>query len=301
MAKNLLGIKDLKREDVEWIVEKAIRYKHSEEDFGNTLKGKTVIMLFFESSTRTRTSFEMAAKKMQAEVVNIDYEKSSLKKGETDYDTITNLATMHPDAFVIRHSEAGYPSFLSRFTDIPIINAGDGTGEHPSQALLDAVTMHETKKRLEGLNICIIGDIINSRVAKSHMEMARLFGWNLSVYGPPTMLPFESIPEHVRIEKNLKSALQGKDFIILLRIQLERKSGNNLPSLGEYSRFFGISHRKAEEFIGKETFIMHPGPVNRGVELSSDVMDTHPRILIHRQVENGIYTRMAIYSYCLTD
>ncbi len=298
MPKNLIGIKYLKKTDIEWIIERAITYKTKKSSFKGELEGKTVITLFFESSTRTRTSFEIAAKKMGADVINIDYEKSSLKKGETDYDTIMNLSAMHPDAFVVRHAESGYPFFLSQFTSIPIINAGDGTCEHPSQALLDAMTMYEIIGRLENLRVCIIGDIVNSRVAKSHMEMAKLFNWKLSFYGPKTMLPVSVAPAYINIENSLESALQGKDFIILLRIQLERKSGQNLPSLSEYSHFFGLTTEKLKH-LDPETFIMHPGPVNRGVELSSDVMDNYPKTLIHRQVENGVYTRMAIYSFCL--
>ncbi len=294
--KNLVGIKELSKEEVERIINTALDYKNGIKNFSGILKGKTIISLFFESSTRTRTSFEMAAKRMGAEVINIDYNQSSLKKGETDYDTIINLSAMKPDAFVIRHYHSGYPHFLTQFTDIPIINAGDGTNEHPSQALLDAVTMFEVKKTLENIKICIIGDIINSRVAKSHIWMAKLFDWELSFYGPKTMLPRPEWLEDIKIESSLQEALRNKDFVMLLRIQLERKSGQNIPSLKEYSRFFGISKVNVPD-----CFIMHPGPVNRNVELDSHIMDNYPKALIIRQVENGVFTRMAIYKFCLYD
>ncbi len=292
--KHLVGIKSLNREDVERIIDDAFRFKASKGGFEQLLQGKTIISIFFESSTRTRTSFEMAAKRMGAQVINIDYNQSSLKKGETDYDTIINLSAMHPDAFVIRHYESGYPKFLTEFTSIPIINAGDGINEHPSQALLDAVTMYEVKNTLENLKVCIIGDIIHSRVAKSHMWLAKLFNWELTFFGPKTMLPKNEWVDGVRIESQLKDALSNKDFIMFLRIQLERKSGQNIPSLKEFNRFFGLKRDNLPD-----TFVMHPGPVNRNVEIDSWVMDHFDKNLITKQVENGVYTRMAIFKHCL--
>ncbi len=295
MPKEFLGIKYLTKNDVETLINKAIQYKQNKEAYKDKLKEKNIITIFFENSTRTRTSFEIAAKKMGAEVINVDYEKSSIKKGETDFDTIQNLSVMHPDAFVVRHFESGYPYFLSKFTNIPIINAGDGTNEHPSQAILDLITMKEAKGNIENLNVCIIGDIINSRVVGSHLEAAKMFNWNLSFYGPKTMLPKQEWIKNIKIEKNLEKALTDKDFIILLRIQLERNSGQNMPSLGEYAKFFGINDNN----IPKDTYIMHPGPVNRNVELSSKTMDENDNILIATQVENGVFARMAIYDFCL--
>ncbi len=292
--KHLVGIKSLNREDVERIIDDALRFKASRGGFEQLLQGKTIISIFFESSTRTRTSFEMAAKRMGAQVINIDYNQSSLKKGETDYDTIINLSAMHPDAFVIRHYESGYPKFLTEFTSIPIINAGDGINEHPSQALLDAVTMYEVKNTLENLKVCIIGDIIHSRVAKSHMWLAKLFNWELTFFGPKTMLPKNDWVDGVKIESQLKDALSNKDFIMFLRIQLERKSGQNIPSLKEFNRFFGLKRDNLPD-----TFVMHPGPVNRNVEIDSWVMDHFDKNLITKQVENGVYTRMAIFKHCL--
>ena len=295
MPKNLLGIRYLSKDDIESIIDTAFEYKSNPGSYVNTLTNKNIITIFFENSTRTRTSFEIAAKKMGANVINIDYEKSSLKKGETDFDTIKNLSAMHPDAFVVRHYHSGYPYFLSKFTDIPIINAGDGTSEHPSQAILDLMTMLEKKGSLEGLNVCIIGDIINSRVARSHIEISEKFNWNLSFFGPNTMLPKADWIKNIKIEKSLKNAISKKDFVILLRIQLERNSGQNLPSLSEYAGFFGIN----EKNLPKDAYIMHPGPVNRDVELSSYAMDNFDNVLITNQVENGVYARMAVYSFCL--
>ncbi len=295
MSRNFLGMKHLKKEDVENIVNRAYQYKNNSSLYKNALKDKNIITMFFENSTRTKTSFTLSAKKMSANVIDIDYQKSSMQKGETDFDTITNLDAMHPDAFVIRHFHSGYPAFLSKFTDAAVINAGDGICEHPSQAILDLVTMFEVKKDIENLNVCIVGDIINSRVAKSHIETAKMFNWNLSFYGPKTMLPKQEWIENIKIEKDFESAINDKDFIMLLRIQLERKSGSNLPSLSEYSKFFGIN----ECNIPKDTHIMHPGPVNRGIELSSSVMDNSEYALITKQVENGVFARMAIYDFCL--
>ncbi len=295
MPRSLLGIKYISKSDVELLVKTALEYKNNPKSYKDALKEKNIVTIFFENSTRTRTSFEIAAKKMGANVINIDYEKSSLKKGETDFDTITNLSAMHPDTFIVRHFDSGYPYFLSQFTDIPVINAGDGTCEHPSQAILDLMTMYEHKGSIEKLNVCIIGDIENSRVARSHMEIAEMFEWNLSFYGPSTMLPKYDQIGNVTIANNMNEALDNKDFVILLRIQLERNSGRNLPSLGEYAKFFGIN----ENNIPKNTYIMHPGPVNRDVELSSYTMDSHKNILITKQVENGVFARMSVFNFCL--
>lgn len=294
--KNFLGIDDITREDIENILQKALQYKENTEDYSESLKYKNIISIFFENSTRTRTSFELAAKKMGANVINIDHQKSSMQKGETDLDTITNLNAMHPDAFVIRHSHSGYPMFISKISDVPVINAGDGSNEHPSQAILDLMTMYEVKHRIENLNVCIIGDILNSRVARSHMKMAKKLNWNLSICGPKTMLPKQEWINGIKIEHSLENAIKNKDFIILLRIQLERKSGSNLSSLQEYSRFFGL---RSGAIIPDNTYIMHPGPVNRDIEISSDLLDTHNNILVTKQVQNGIFARMAIYDFCL--
>ncbi|WP_035588257.1 aspartate carbamoyltransferase catalytic subunit [Hippea jasoniae] len=293
--RHFLSIKEFSKNEIELIVKRAIAFKTGRSSYNNILKDKAIITIFFENSTRTRTSFEMAAKRMGAKVINIDHNQSSIKKGETDYDTIINLSAIKPDAFVIRHYHSGYPYFLSQFTQIPIINAGDGTNEHPSQAILDAMTMFEITGRLDNLKVCIIGDIINSRVAKSHMWLAEKFNWELSFFGPKTMLPEKKWLSHMHICSNLNEALKNKDFVMLLRIQLERESGQNIPSLKEYARFFGINKKNMPD-----CYIMHPGPVNRNVELSSSLFDEeNDKILITRQVENGVFARMAIYEFCL--
>ncbi len=295
-GKDFLGIRYLTRDDVENVLKLSFYIKHGHRDVSEKLKGRKIISIFFESSTRTRTSFEIAAKNMGASVVNIDYHQSSMVKGETHKDTIVNLTAMKPDCFVVRNANSGYPVFIKQFTDVPVINAGDGLCEHPSQAILDLLTMYEVKSRIDNLKVCIIGDILHSRVAKSHIHLSRMLNWQISLYGPKTMLPREEWLSNIKIEKNLKEALHGKDFIIFLRIQLERKSGEDIPSLQEYSRHFGISSPSA---LPKDTYVMHPGPVNRNVELSSEVIDHSGKSLIINQVENSIYTRMAIYSFCL--
>ncbi|WP_022670355.1 aspartate carbamoyltransferase catalytic subunit [Hippea alviniae] len=292
--RHFISIKDLSKEEVKHLVERALKFKQNPEEYKGKLKDKTIISIFFENSTRTRTSFEIAAKRMGASFINIDHNQSSIKKGETDYDTIINLSAMQPDAFIVRHYHSGYPYFLSRFTNIPIINAGDGTAAHPSQAILDATTMLEAKGKLEDLKVCIIGDIVNSRVAKSHIWMSKLLNWKLSFYGPKTMLPDRRWLDGIKIEKSLEDALSGKDFIMLLRIQLERESGSNIPSLKEYAKFFGINSSNIPD-----SYLMHPGPVNRNVELSSEILDSFNKSLITKQVENGVFARMSIYEFCL--
>ncbi|MGC8790924.1 MAG: aspartate carbamoyltransferase catalytic subunit [Desulfurella sp.] len=284
-----LGLKYFNKNQVESILEKAVYFK-STKNYTKSLQDAIVVNMFFENSTRTKTSFEIAALKLGARVVNFDYTKSSLQKGENWIDTITNLNAMHPDFFVTRHAYSGFAYYISQFTQANVINAGDGTNEHPSQALLDLMTMYEHKKDIENLKVCIIGDIINSRVARSHMYLAKMFNWDLSFYGPSTFLP-QNID--IKIEKDLNQAISNKDFVILLRIQLERKSGVNIPSLGEYNKFFGI-----KEPIG--AYIMHPGPVNRDVELDSTVYIDR-NVLITKQVENGVFVRMAIFDFCISN
>ena len=284
-----LGLKYFNKNQVESILEKAVYFK-STKNYTKSLQDAIVVNMFFENSTRTKTSFEIAALKLGARVVNFDYTKSSLQKGENWIDTITNLNAMHPDFFVTRHAYSGFAYYISQFTQANVINAGDGTNEHPSQALLDLMTMYEHKKDIENLKVCIIGDIINSRVARSHMYLAKMFNWDLSFYGPSTFLP-QNID--IKIEKDLKQAISNKDFVILLRIQLERKSGVNIPSLDEYNKFFGI-----KEPIG--AYIMHPGPVNRDVELDSTVYIDR-NVLITKQVENGVFVRMAIFDFCMSN
>ncbi len=285
-----LGLKYFNKNQVLDILKKAMYFKN-EKNYVKSLENNIVISMFFENSTRTKTSFEIAALKLGAKVVNFDYAKSSLQKGENWEDTITNINAMHPNFLVVRHSYSGFSFYISKFTDANIINAGDGTNEHPSQALLDFMTIYEHTQNIENLKVCIIGDIINSRVARSHIYLAKMFNWDLSFYGPHTFLP-QNI-KNLKLEKDLEHAISDKDLVILLRIQLERKSGVNIPSLSEYNKFFGIKKPI-------NTYIMHPGPVNRDVELDSTVYIDR-NVLITKQVENGVYMRMAIFDYCASN
>ncbi len=292
--KNLLGISFLNKEDVISILQTAKAYKEAfckKVEFEKILRGKTVISIFFEASTRTRTSFEIAAKNLGGQVINIDTKMSSLKKGETVKDTVRNLEQMHPAVFVVRHPDSGFPLFLSRNTSIPVINAGDGTFEHPSQALLDLFTMWEIEKKMEGIKLSIIGDVLNSRVARSNIFLQRMFKNDVMVFGPQTMIPPQIEKLGVRIAKSLKEACTDRDFIMLLRIQLERKSRSSIPSLSEYYKYFALKE------VGN-AYLLHPGPVNRNVEIDDSLL-YHPHSLILKQVENGVFVRMAIFHHLL--
>ncbi len=296
MNGNLIDCRFLTKSAVKTIVKKAEEYKSK---FMNgalipEFPGKTVFNLFLEPSTRTRCSFEMAAKRLGMMPINIYGSFSSITKGETLEDTILNLSKMHPSAFVIRHQSSGICYRLAEVTDIPIINAGDGTHAHPSQALLDLFTILEKKRRIEGLNISIIGDILSSRVARSDAELFVKMGCNVTLFGPATMLPDYPFVSNTKIAGSMEEAIADKDVIVLLRIQLERKSGGNISSLGEYHRYFGIK----KELLKKKTLILHPGPFNRGVELSSDIVDSD-NTEIFNQVENGVFVRMAIFWWLL--
>ncbi len=297
MSNNLLDCRSITKDTVERIMKKAANYKN---DFINKrllpeLSGKTVFMLFLEPSTRTRCSFEMAIKRLGMIPINIYGSFSSITKGETLEDTILNLSKMHPSAFVIRHQDSGICCRLLDITDIPIINAGDGTHAHPSQALLDLFTILEKKGTAKGLNVSIIGDILSSRVAKSDSELLTKMGCSVTLFGPATMLPEHSYMPNVKIAGSMKEAMSEKDVIILLRIQLERNSGGNIFSLNEYHKHFGINQKMIEE----KTIIMHPGPFNRGVELSSDILKLD-NIEIFNQVENGVFVRMAIFWWIIS-
>ena len=257
-----------------------------------TLGGKTVIYLFFEPSTGTRTSFEIAGKRLSADVINISAGSSSVGKGETLRDTGENLQAMNPDLIVIRHSCAGAPKILADALPAAIINAGDGAHEHPTQALLDAFTMRERKGGLAGLRVAIIGDIAHSRVARSNMCLLTMMGAQVFVSGPQTMVPrfIESLG--VTFIPSIADAVRDMDVIMMLRIQLERQAQSLFPSIREYSRFFGLS-RAVLENAPPNVLIMHPGPVNRGIEMSADVMDG-PKSIILDQVTNGVAVRMAL-------
>jgi aspartate carbamoyltransferase catalytic subunit len=257
-----------------------------------TLRGKTIINLFYEPSTRTRTSFEIAGKRLSADVVNISTSVSSTVKGETLKDTGRNLQAMNPDLVVIRHAAAGAPKILADSLAASIINAGDGAHEHPTQALLDAFTIREKKGTIQGLKVAIIGDITHSRVARSNIHALNKLGAKVIVYGPLTMIPPLIEKMGVTLASSMDEAIKNVDVIMMLRIQLERQSRFLLPSLREYSIFFGLNLdrlRKAKE----DVLIMHPGPINRGVEISPEVVDG-PYALILEQVTNGVAIRMAL-------
>jgi aspartate carbamoyltransferase catalytic subunit len=295
MGRGLLGIEDLEREDIERILETAFHMKEvgrREVKKVPTLRGRTVINLFFESSTRTRTSFEIAGKRLSADVVNFSPSSSSLTKKESILDTAKTLDAMDPDAVVIRHNVAGVPKQIADELTAPVINAGDGAHEHPTQALLDLMTVVEEKGRVDGLTVTIIGDIAHSRVARSNIYAFTKMGAEVRVAGPPTMLPAEVETLGVKAFRSLREALDGADVVMALRIQLERLAGSLFPSVREYSALFGLDRAKLR-FAKDDAIVMHPGPVNRGVELSHDLADRRPSVILD-QVRNGVALRMAV-------
>jgi aspartate carbamoyltransferase catalytic subunit len=260
-----------------------------------TLRGRTVINLFFEPSTRTRTSFELAAKRLSADAINISISSSSVTKGETLLDTARNLEAMSPDAIVIRHSSAGTPHQLAQICKAAIINAGDGAHEHPTQALLDALTMREHKGQIENLEVAIIGDVLHSRVARSNIHLLTKLGARVRIAGPGTLVPNEFqefVAEGVRVEKRIEEAVEGADVVMILRIQRERQDSAFFPSMREYAIHYGLNKKRLD--LAKENaIVMHPGPMNRGIEISSEVADgVHSLIL--DQVANGLAVRMAV-------
>ena len=295
-TKHLLGIKDLNREDIQLILSTAQQFKEVLQRPVKkvpSLRDVTIVNLFYENSTRTRMSFELAERRLSADVLNFAASSSSAAKGETLLDTVNNILSMKVDMVVMRHSASGAPHFLAKHIPAAIVNAGDGINEHPTQALLDAFSMQEKLGKLEGLKVAIIGDIMHSRVALSNMYLLRKMGAEIMVAGPPTLIP-KYIAEalDVRVEYNLEKALQWCDVANVLRIQLERQNQPLFSSLREYNLAYGIK-RKLLEKLGKDIVIMHPGPINRGVELDSDVADG-PFSIILNQVENGVAVRMAV-------
>jgi aspartate carbamoyltransferase catalytic subunit len=257
-----------------------------------TLRGKTVVNLFFEASTRTRTSFEIAAKRLSADAVNFTSAASSTTKGETLLDTSKNLEAMAPDAVVIRHAAGGAPHFLAKRLSCAVVNAGDGSHEHPTQGLLDLFTVREAKGRLAGLKVAIIGDITHSRVARSDIYGFTAMGAEVFVSGPPTMVPPGIEDMGARHAPRIEEALDGADAVVMLRIQLERKSGSLLPTLRDYSRFFGLNPARLA-LAKKDAVVLHPGPINRGVEIESEVADGEHSLVL-TQVRNGVAVRMAV-------
>jgi len=304
--KHLLGIQELSVEQIQLILETAESFREiSTRPIKKvpTLRGKTVINLFFEASTRTRTSFEIAAKRLSADAINISASTSSVIKGETLVDTAQNLQAMAPDVIIIRHSSSGAPHQLARICDAAIVNAGDGAHEHPTQALLDAFTILDRKKRLAGLKVAIVGDIAHSRVARSNCLLLGKMGVHVTVCAPPTLLPcaFERTLDllqpdkargSLRVTHDMCEALEDADVVMMLRIQLERQQEAFFPSVREYFRFYGLSAERMR--VAKpDAIIMHPGPINRGVEIASDVADG-PYSVILDQVTSGVAVRMAV-------
>lgn len=293
--KHLLGIQDLDTSEILTVLDTAeslFEISKREVKKVPTLRGKTIINLFFEPSTRTRSSFELAAKRLSADIVNFNQISSAVVKGESLKDTILNLEAMNPDAIIIRHSAAGAAYFISTFCHSHVINAGDGTHEHPSQALLDAFTIRQEKKSFAHLKVVIVGDILHSRVARSNIFCLNKLGAKVTLCGPPALLPPEFQEFGVDIDFNLDRAVEGADVIMMLRIQLERQQKNLFPSLREYRNLYSLTkkrYRKAK----RKAIIMHPGPINRGVEIAAEMADSAESVIL-KQVENGVAVRMAI-------
>ena len=298
-GRDLLGIEDLDRSELERILETSLRM----EEVGRrdvkkvpTLRGRTIINLFFESSTRTRTSFEIAGKRLSADVVNFSPSHSSLAKAEGILDTAMTLDAMDPDAVVVRHKVAGVPKRIADALDAPVINAGDGAHEHPTQALLDLFTVWQEKGRIDGLTVTIVGDILHSRVARSNLYAFSKLGAEVRLAAPPTMLPPAVESLGVKAYSSLREALEGADVVMLLRIQQERLTGCFFPSIREYAATFGLDRSKLR-FAKDDAIVMHPGPINRGVEIAHDLADQRPSVILD-QVRNGVAVRMAVLYLC---
>ena len=293
--KNILGTQCLTEDDITTILDTVDSFKEiSTRPIKKvpTLRGKTVINLFFEPSTRTRTSFEIAGKRLSADVINIAGSSSSTVKGENLIDTALNLEAMHPDIMIVRHALSGAAEMISQFIECPIINAGDGYHEHPTQALLDLYTIRESKRNLEGLNVVIVGDIAHSRVVRSNIYAMKTMGMNVKLIGPPTMIPLEIEKMGVSVGYYLEDAIPNADVIMMLRLQKERQSKYLLSSIREYSNLYCLTSKFLEK-AKDDVLIFHPGPVNRGIEISLDVMESD-RSLILNQVTNGVALRMAL-------
>ena len=295
--KDLIGTRELSKEEILYFLEAAKEFKElnlSQVKKNDYLRGKTTINAFYENSTRTRTSFEIAAKRLGADTINFSSSSSSVTKGESLNDTMNNMAAMRTDIIVLRHPSSGAAKFAADRTEASVVNAGDGTNEHPSQAVLDLCTLREHGKILDkNLNVAIIGDIARSRVARSDIWAMKKFGINLKLFAPRMMMPKDAEVFESQICKNMEEACEGSDVIIMLRIQLERGGADvAFPSSREYSKFFGLNKNRIK-LAKPDAIVLHPGPINRGVELNSDVADgTHSVIL--NQVENGVAIRMAI-------
>ncbi len=296
--RDLLGIRDLTAAEITGILDTAENFSEistREVKKVPALRGKTIINLFFEASTRTRTSFELAAKRLSADAVNISVSSSSLSKGETLLDTAMNLDAMAPDCIVVRHSSAGVPHQLAKVSRAAIVNAGDGANEHPTQALLDAMTIREHKKTIAGLEVAIVGDILHSRVARSNIHLLTKLGAKVRVAGPRTLVPddFQHLVEKdLQVCPHIEDAIDGADVVMILRIQRERQDSAYFPTLREYAIHYGLTNERLN-LAKKDAIVLHPGPMNRGIEISSDVADSS-RSLILDQVKYGVAVRMAV-------
>jgi len=296
--RDLLGIRHLSAEEIVGILNTAENFREiNQREIKKvpTLRGKTVINLFFEASTRTRTSFELAAKRLSADSVNISVASSALSKGETLLDTALNLDAMQPDCIVVRHSSAGVPHQLAKVSRAAIVNAGDGANEHPTQALLDAMTIREHKKKIKGLQVAIIGDILHSRVARSNIHLLTKLGAKVRVAGPKPLLPNDFqhlVKKDLLVSKTVEEAIEGADVVMILRIQRERQDSAFFPTLREYAIHYGLTQERLN-LAKSDAIVLHPGPMNRGIEIASEVADSS-RSLILDQVKYGVAVRMAV-------
>ena len=297
---HLIGIEDLTDSEINIILETASSFKKTMLRSNKklpTLRGRTIVNFFMEPSTRTRMAFEVAAGNLSADVITITGSASSLVKGETLRDTANNIKALNADMIIMRHSSAGAPKYLSRVVDLPIVNAGDGAHEHPTQALLDCYTLRENLGDLDGRKVTILGDILFSRVARSNIWSLTKLGAQVTVAGPATLVPEHFRQFGVEVCHDLRKALDGADAVMLLRIQHERQNSTHFPSIGEYTRMFGLNKERAS-WLKPDAIIMHPGPINRGVEIDSQLADSD-RSVILQQVTNGIAVRMAVLYLCM--
>ena len=292
---HLLGIQDISFSQVSEILKQAktfITLNKSNSKKMDILRGKTQINLFFEPSTRTQSSFELAGKRLGADVMSMNIVNSAIKKGETLIDTAMTLNAMHADVLIVRHPDSGAVKLLSEKVNCAVINAGDGTHEHPTQALLDALTIKRNKKKIKNLNIAICGDVLHSRVARSNILLLSKLGARLRIIAPPTLVPKNIENLGIEVFTDMKKGLVDCDIVMMLRLQMERMKGLYVPSTKEYFKFYGLDHEKLKK-AKKDALIMHPGPMNRGIEIDSSLADNLDRSLIHQQVEMGVAIRMA--------
>ncbi len=293
--RHLLGIEGLSPLEISLLLDRSeayVEHNRRADKKRSALRGRTIINLFFESSTRTRTSFELAGKRLGGDVITMSVSTSAVKKGETLLDTAMTLNAMHPDVLVVRHPESGAVKLLSEKVNCAVVNAGDGSHEHPTQALLDALTIRRRLGRLSGLKVAICGDILHSRVARSNIHLLTIMGASVRLVAPRTLLPACAERLGVQVFHDMNAGLESCDIVMMLRLQTERMRGNFLPSIREYFHFFGLDYAKLGR-ANPEALIMHPGPMNRGVEIDSEVADDFSRSVIHEQVEMGVAVRMA--------